>query len=341
MHRYFFERESKWFGGRLEAPTSPGAKLVGSDDSTAIILDGLSSEEFAKFLWVFYNKCVCPSLVSSCEIVRADGELGRTYSLYEAPVEDWEVILTLSNRWSFPGVKDLAIRELEKMAMSPVKRIKLYTENHVDRNYLIPCYAELCEREEPLTTDEGVDLGIADVIRIAAAREQARSSYLPSGARSPLSPTIHGTHLHQVIRDVFHIAPVETGFGSTADETTHITGALVLISQLKSFLCSSNRFFFSFILLGDPNHTTTDWQNTTVTETEIGDQKTYGNDHSAITGNGDYSKTSDSNANSSQNNSSTPTTGKGNNNADDTNAGTTKGGKGSNTKPKHKLKHNQ
>jgi hypothetical protein len=131
--------------------------------------------------------------------------------------------------------------------MSDVKRIKLYTENQVDQNYLVPCYAALCEREEPLTAEEGLDLGMMDVIRIASAREQARSSRLPSGARSPLSPTIRGKDLHEVIRDVFHIAPVDTGFSFTADETTPITGALVLIYQLKSLLCPSNLFFFHSI----------------------------------------------------------------------------------------------
>ena len=177
--------------------------------------------------------------------VGANIEFGRTYSLYEAPVEDWATILTLSNRWSFPGVKALAIRELQKKAMSDVKRIKLYKENHVDRNYLIPCYARLCERGEPLTAEEGLDLGMIDVIQIAAAREQARSSFLPSGARSPLTPTIHGADLDEVIRQVFQIAPHEPGFNP--DETTHITGALVLLSQLKSFLCPSNQSSFFFI----------------------------------------------------------------------------------------------
>ncbi|KIM36775.1 hypothetical protein M413DRAFT_448908 [Hebeloma cylindrosporum] len=204
VHRYFFERESTYFQDRLEVPASPGAKLLGSDDSTAIKLNDLSPEEFAKFLWVFYNK---------------------TYSLYDAPVEDWEIILTLSNKWRFPGVKDLAIRELEKKTMSDVKRIKLYTANLVDRNYLIRCYAALCEREEPLTAEEGEDLGMKDVIRIAAAREQARASRLPSGARSPLTATIHGPDLHEVIREVFQIASVEV-MTSTTDQTTNITGAL-------------------------------------------------------------------------------------------------------------------
>ena len=74
VHRYFFDRESKWFGGKLEAPASPGGKLMGSDPSTAIILDELSADDFAKFLWVFYNKCVYPPFVSSCGIVGADVE---------------------------------------------------------------------------------------------------------------------------------------------------------------------------------------------------------------------------------------------------------------------------
>ena len=225
--------------------------------------------------------------------------------------------------------------------MSDVKRIKLYTENHVDRNYLIPCYAALCEREEPLTAEEGVDLGMLDVIQIAAAREKVRSSRLPSGARSPLSPTIHGADLHEVIRQTFHIVPLETSL--LGDQTTHtnITGALVLISQLTSFRCPSNHIL-SFFNSGDPNHTTTDSQNPIDTETKTGDQKTNGNENGATIDTGDPSKTG-GDSNSNQSHSSTPTTGKGSHNTDDsnTNAGTSKGAKGggNNNNNSHKNKN--
>jgi hypothetical protein len=75
VHRYFFERESKYFKEQLAVPATPGAQRRGTGDDSAIILDHVRSEDFAKLLWVFYNPyvvefslflsfcccCCCPS----------------------------------------------------------------------------------------------------------------------------------------------------------------------------------------------------------------------------------------------------------------------------------------
>lgn len=132
----------------------------------------------------------------------------RRYSLYdEATLDDWQIILELSQRWMFPEVKALAVRELQKNSMLPVKRIKLYHDNEVDRNLLIPEYSALCEREESLTLEEGLDLGMETTLMIARGREEVRSTRLPSGVRSPLTPTFHGADLHEVIKELFKIKP--------------------------------------------------------------------------------------------------------------------------------------
>ena len=117
------------------------------------------------------------------------------------------VILKLSVVWEFPEVKDLAIRELEKKDIPDAKRIKLYHENQVDKNILIPRYAALCEREAHLTIEEGLDLGMETVVMIAACRGEARAARLASGGRSPLTPTVSGTKLHDVVCEIFHIEP--------------------------------------------------------------------------------------------------------------------------------------
>ncbi|CAA7260385.1 unnamed protein product [Cyclocybe aegerita] len=187
VHRYFFERESAYFRKELTTPASPGVVPQGSNDSNAIILEGITPVEFAKFLWVFYNP---------------------RYSLYHAPVSDWEIILRFANNWRFPEVKKLAVRELEKKELGDVKRIALYHANAVDRNLLVPRYAALCARPEPLTLEEGMALGMETTLMIAAGREEARSR-LPSGVRSPLEPTIKGADLHAAIRELFQIAPTE------------------------------------------------------------------------------------------------------------------------------------
>ena len=91
--------------------------------------------------------------------------------------------------------------------MLPVKRIKLYHDNNVDRNLLIPEYSALCEREESLTLEEGLDLGMETTLMIARGREEVRFTRLPSGVRSPLTPTFYGADLHEVIKELFKITP--------------------------------------------------------------------------------------------------------------------------------------
>ncbi|KIM46830.1 hypothetical protein M413DRAFT_263918 [Hebeloma cylindrosporum] len=99
VHSQLF-RDSDWFSNKLSA--SPGGRPQGFDDSTAIILDGLSPGDFAKFLGFFYT----PSSVS------------------EIPDKDQKVILALLDRWSFPKVKDSEIKQLEDKAPPPRKGVK-------------------------------------------------------------------------------------------------------------------------------------------------------------------------------------------------------------------------
>ncbi|KAJ6593327.1 hypothetical protein B0H19DRAFT_918850, partial [Mycena capillaripes] len=182
IHRYFFERESKFFKEQLAVPATPGAPRLGSEDS-AIILDNVRSEDFAKLLWVFYNP---------------------KYSLYDATVEDWSTILELAHRWEFAEVKSLAIRELEKLTMSDIDRIVLYRKFAVDESFLVPRYAALCERPELLTVEEGLQLGMEVVIPLSRARECARNQPA-SGGRSPSPASLGDKELADIIKDHFNI----------------------------------------------------------------------------------------------------------------------------------------
>jgi len=190
VHRYFFERESGYFRGKLTVPASPGAQQQGATESSSIILEDVTSDNFAKFLWVFYNP---------------------KYSLYKASVEDWTNILSLAHRWSFPEVKNLAVREMEKIEFPVIDRIVTYHANEVDRNLLIPRYAALCEREDPLTLPEGMSLGMETTLMIARAREYARANPTSSGLRSPTVSNVRGNELHHIVRDLFGITPLEPG----------------------------------------------------------------------------------------------------------------------------------
>ena len=58
VHRYFFERESAFFREKLNAAPPPGQAPKGSSDGNPFSLDDVREEDFARFLWVFYNPCV-------------------------------------------------------------------------------------------------------------------------------------------------------------------------------------------------------------------------------------------------------------------------------------------
>ncbi|KAF9445063.1 hypothetical protein P691DRAFT_676409 [Macrolepiota fuliginosa MF-IS2] len=183
IHRYFFERESSYFKGKLATPASPGATRQGTSETNAIVLDDVQVHEFARFLWVFYNP---------------------KYSLYHTTVADWTAILTLAHRWSFPEVKALAIRELEKQPMPDIDRVVVYQDNEVDRNLLIPRYAALCERDEPITPAEGRRMGIETALTIAQLREVSRRP--PIDCRSPAPANFHGLELFSLVRELFGVA---------------------------------------------------------------------------------------------------------------------------------------
>ncbi|KAJ7104586.1 hypothetical protein C8R43DRAFT_819767, partial [Mycena crocata] len=187
IHRYFFERESKFFKTQLAVPATPGGPRFGTADDNAIMLDNVRSRDFAKLLWVFYNP---------------------KYSLYDATVEDWSTILELAHRWEFAEVKSLAVRELEKLELGDIARIVLYRKFQVDEAYLIPRYVALCERPELLTVDEGLKLGMEIVIALSRARECARSPD-PSGCRSPSPATLGEKELTDIIKDHFGIKAVQ------------------------------------------------------------------------------------------------------------------------------------
>ena len=178
---------------------------------------------------MFYNSYV----VFLSSLLAVSLVFSRKYSIYNASVEDWTVILRLAHRWSFHEVHALAIRELEKLDSPDIDRIVAYHDCEVDRNLLIPRYAALCHREQPLELEEGQRLGLETTLMIARAREFARGNLMPSGARSPTAATLAQHEMITLIRGLFGIpapiteeSPVEPSaatFPSTSTTTTNGT----------------------------------------------------------------------------------------------------------------------
>jgi hypothetical protein len=91
----------------------------------------------------------------------------------------------------------LAVTELSKLA-GPVEKIVL-GRRHAIEDWLPPAYHALCIRQAPLSFEEGLRLGVAEVIRIAEARQLIRgnqTTFLPE------------TSIRHVEERLFGLSPV-------------------------------------------------------------------------------------------------------------------------------------
>ncbi|KAF8483648.1 hypothetical protein DFH94DRAFT_319337 [Russula ochroleuca] len=188
VHRYFFTRESAYFRNKLPHPPPPGEITKGTTDNHPLLLEDALHVDFERFLWVFYNP---------------------KYSLYDATVEEWTSILKLAHQWDFVGVKSLAIRELEQIKIHPLQKISIYHSYGIDRCLLQAAYTAFAIRDEPITIEEGQELGLETVVQLARARELVRAPATGGksikDARSPVN--IAGAELDDLIRGVFRLPP--------------------------------------------------------------------------------------------------------------------------------------
>lgn len=185
IHSFFFYRESLVWRQMLDAPPNGGEHGT-ADAPSPFTLDDVKSEDFERFLWVIYNP---------------------QYSIYDAPAETWFSILNLAHRWNFCNIKDLAIRELEKLDIEPIDKVVAYHEHKINKALLIPAYIAICKRDKPLSLTEGMSLGMETVLRVADARERARQQAAESGIRSPTFDDFGDVQLEDMIREVFGIPP--------------------------------------------------------------------------------------------------------------------------------------
>ncbi|KIM59321.1 hypothetical protein SCLCIDRAFT_1028542 [Scleroderma citrinum Foug A] len=184
IHSYFFDRESLFFRQKLLAGPAGDGEERPSNDSEAYTLEDVKSEDFARFLWVFYNP---------------------KYSMYEAPLETWLSILRLATRWGFNSVKELTVRELEKLEIESIEKIAIYHEYSISKLYLIPSYISVVKRDKPLSFTEGMKLGMETVLRVADARERVRQHASESGIRTPSFDDFEDSEVERLVREIFNL----------------------------------------------------------------------------------------------------------------------------------------
>ncbi|KAG1730954.1 uncharacterized protein EDB91DRAFT_1059088 [Suillus paluster] len=181
VHRHFFECESQFFIKEFaKAPRD------GTSDSSAFRLEQVTSANFEKLLWVWYN---------------------RTYRRERMPKDHWLVILDLSTIWQFPEMKKLAVDELQNIDIEPVEKITTYDKYEIDKSLLLPAFKLLCKRPSRMSTEEGEQLKMHTVLGIHEARERAIRSAAEGGCRSPTSADADDEELERILNDVFNLTP--------------------------------------------------------------------------------------------------------------------------------------
>ncbi|KZP04949.1 hypothetical protein FIBSPDRAFT_666410, partial [Athelia psychrophila] len=142
VHRYFFERDSAHFRSILESNQ-------GVDEKDPIVLPDVSCSDFDEFLTILYP---------------AD---------FRRPTEkttaQWTSILHLAAKWGFESIQLLAIDSLTASAI-PVDKIVLGRRYGIS-DWLPGAYEAVCTRANPLTVEEGMKLGVEDIIKISAVRQ--------------------------------------------------------------------------------------------------------------------------------------------------------------------------
>lgn len=219
VHRYFFTRDSSYFLNALPHPPPPGEFSKGSSDNNPFVLEDTLKVDFERLLWVFYNEYV---FYSSFPMFMFSNVHFRKYSIYEADVEVWSSILKVAHQFDFDEVKAFALRELEQLEMPALDKVILYHTHDIDRNLLLAAYTALTVRDEPVSIDEGYQLGLEFALRLAQAREIARapvSNGRRAGtARSPISIT--GPELDSLINRLFNLSLPDASNGTTERPAT-------------------------------------------------------------------------------------------------------------------------
>lgn len=123
----------------------------------------------------------------------------RSYSRYDATVEEWTSILKLSHEWGFIEVKNLALRGLEQLSIPPHQKIGLYNRFAIDCRLLQEAYTALAVRDEPITIEEGLELGLETCLKVARARELVRA---PATGGKRIKDAA-GAELKALIWDIF------------------------------------------------------------------------------------------------------------------------------------------
>ncbi|TFK65315.1 hypothetical protein BDN72DRAFT_773503 [Pluteus cervinus] len=128
------------------------------------------------------------------------------YGQYDASsVEEWASVLKVAHEWEFESIRKLALAQIEPIATA-------VDEVVFGKGYDVPAWTEkgrirLCRREEPITPEEGVRLGLEEVLKISDIRQRIRPGNLFAVVDSSVIRALFSGDLHDV-KNIVHKSEV-------------------------------------------------------------------------------------------------------------------------------------
>ena len=115
-------------------------------------------------------------------------------------------ILRLATCWAFPKIKELAIRELDTIVVSPAERIAIYNEHGIEDERLLNSYIEICRSPTVPTEEEGRLMPMETLINVLQAREDAQRRALMLRHDSPTSAGLEDETLREIVLRFFPVS---------------------------------------------------------------------------------------------------------------------------------------
>ncbi|KIL62454.1 hypothetical protein M378DRAFT_81169, partial [Amanita muscaria Koide BX008] len=85
--------------------------------------------------------------------------------------QDWISVLGLASKWGFNSLRSRAISKIKQTLDSPIDMVILGRQHGIPA-FLLPGYAALCQSTAPLSYEEGLRLGMEDVVNIYRIRHE-------------------------------------------------------------------------------------------------------------------------------------------------------------------------
>jgi hypothetical protein len=91
----------------------------------------------------------------------------------------WLGILELAHKYQFETIQNVALKALGRIHLDPVLKIALCDRYGIELGWAVDALATLCTRQEPITVDEGMKMGVIAIVLLAQAREMLREKSRP------------------------------------------------------------------------------------------------------------------------------------------------------------------